>query len=254
MRSTSTCASILRGSEPAAVALSLQRGTLATGACLLNSPFHSFVTAPDSLMCTLVILCGGVSVTGPGQLYRVRVRGRHDGCVDAGHARQRDSLLSGRASGGHAPDPACRDPDREPAVAGCRNGDTCDPPGARPARAQPGARGLAARVLVRCRARTRWAGSCWTHRAGVSRRPRYASSRPAGTRPGSTCHAWLPGDTHSRCDRAQGSGPCGRGSCCADGARHGEALQPSFATSVMFVFSRREIGQPSFTPAATCWN
>ena len=50
--------------------LSSQRGTLMTGACLTNSPFHSFVPSPDSLMCTLVILCAGVSVTGPGQLYR----------------------------------------------------------------------------------------------------------------------------------------------------------------------------------------
>jgi hypothetical protein len=51
--------------------LSSQRGTLMTGACVTNSPFHVFSASPDSLMCTLVILCAGVSVTGPGQLYRV---------------------------------------------------------------------------------------------------------------------------------------------------------------------------------------
>lgn len=52
--------------------LSAQRGSLMTSACLTNSPFHLFTPTPDSLTCTLVILCSGVSVTGPGTLYRVR--------------------------------------------------------------------------------------------------------------------------------------------------------------------------------------
>ena len=51
---------------------SAQRGALMTSACPTNSPFHLFTTAPDSLVCTLVIMCNGVSVTGPGTLYRVR--------------------------------------------------------------------------------------------------------------------------------------------------------------------------------------
>ena len=52
--------------------LSAQRGALMTSACLTNSPFHLFSSTPDSLVCTLVIMCNGVSVTGPGTLYRVR--------------------------------------------------------------------------------------------------------------------------------------------------------------------------------------
>lgn len=52
--------------------LSAQRGPLMTSACLTNSPFHLFTPSPDSLVCTMVILCNGVSVTGPGTLYRVR--------------------------------------------------------------------------------------------------------------------------------------------------------------------------------------
>ena len=52
--------------------LTLQRGTLMTSACTSNSPFHMFTNTPDSLVCTLVILCNGVSVTGPGVVYRAR--------------------------------------------------------------------------------------------------------------------------------------------------------------------------------------
>lgn len=52
--------------------LNAQRGALMTSACFTNSPFHLFTASPDSLVCTLVILCNGVSVTGPGTLYRVR--------------------------------------------------------------------------------------------------------------------------------------------------------------------------------------
>ncbi len=49
-----------------------QRGALMTSACLLNAPFHIFAPASDSLVCSMVIMCNGVSVTGPGTLYRVR--------------------------------------------------------------------------------------------------------------------------------------------------------------------------------------
>jgi len=52
--------------------LSQQRGALMVDACTLNAPFHVFTPGPDSAMCTLVILCDGVSVTGPGTLYRLR--------------------------------------------------------------------------------------------------------------------------------------------------------------------------------------
>jgi hypothetical protein len=51
--------------------LTAQRGTLMTSACLTSSPFHLFSSGAGALTCTVVILCSGVSVTGPGQLYRV---------------------------------------------------------------------------------------------------------------------------------------------------------------------------------------
>ena len=52
--------------------LELQRGALMVNACTLNEPFHIFAPAPDSVVGTLVILCDGVSVTGPGTIYRLR--------------------------------------------------------------------------------------------------------------------------------------------------------------------------------------
>lgn len=52
--------------------LSAQRGSLMTSACLTGSPFHLFSSSPDSVVCTMVILCNGVSVTGPGTLYRLQ--------------------------------------------------------------------------------------------------------------------------------------------------------------------------------------
>jgi len=52
--------------------LSLQRGALMVNACTLNQPFHIFTPGPDSVVGTLVILCDGVSVTGPGTIYRLR--------------------------------------------------------------------------------------------------------------------------------------------------------------------------------------
>jgi hypothetical protein len=52
--------------------LSLQRGALMVNACALNQPFHIFSPGPDSVVGTLVILCDGVSVTGPGTIYRLR--------------------------------------------------------------------------------------------------------------------------------------------------------------------------------------
>jgi hypothetical protein len=51
--------------------LTAQRGPLMTSACTTNSPFHVFTPAYDSLVCTLVIMCNGVTVTGPGTIYRV---------------------------------------------------------------------------------------------------------------------------------------------------------------------------------------
>ncbi len=48
---------------------SLQQGSYMTGAC--GSTFHQFSQTGDSLNVTDVLLCNGVSLTGPGQLYRL---------------------------------------------------------------------------------------------------------------------------------------------------------------------------------------
>ncbi len=73
--------------------LSLQEGALMTGAC--GNTFHQFTAAADSMTATDILLCSHLSLTGPGQLYRVRfvasgppqvthVRIRHIQFYDAG--------------------------------------------------------------------------------------------------------------------------------------------------------------------------
>jgi len=52
--------------------LTAQRGELMVYACTTNAPFHQFISAPDSVVGTLVILCSDVSVTGPGMLYHLK--------------------------------------------------------------------------------------------------------------------------------------------------------------------------------------
>jgi hypothetical protein len=51
---------------------SLQEGDLMTGAC--GATFHRFAAAGDSLAITDVLLCAAISLTGPGEVYRVRFR------------------------------------------------------------------------------------------------------------------------------------------------------------------------------------
>lgn len=51
---------------------SLQEGSLMKGAC--GSTFHIFKAAGDSLSVSHSLLCAGVSLTGPGQLYKLRFR------------------------------------------------------------------------------------------------------------------------------------------------------------------------------------
>jgi hypothetical protein len=51
---------------------SFQEGVYMTGAC--GSTFHQFHAAADSLSITDVLLCGGVSLPGPGQLYHLRFK------------------------------------------------------------------------------------------------------------------------------------------------------------------------------------
>jgi hypothetical protein len=64
------------GWDPAALTLvplsptSIQQGTLMTGAC--GNTFHRFTPGSNSVSIADVLLCSGVSVTGPGQIYRLR--------------------------------------------------------------------------------------------------------------------------------------------------------------------------------------
>lgn len=53
---------------------SLQEGTLMKGAC--GSTFHVFKAGLDTLSISHSLLCAGVSLTGPGQLYQLRFRAR----------------------------------------------------------------------------------------------------------------------------------------------------------------------------------
>jgi hypothetical protein len=47
-----------------------QAGSYMTGACA-NFPFHVFGAAGDSIAITEVLLCDGISLLGPGQLYKL---------------------------------------------------------------------------------------------------------------------------------------------------------------------------------------
>jgi hypothetical protein len=66
------------GFDPAALTLlplsppSLQEGSLMTGACA--STFHRFTPATDRVTIADVLLCDGQSVSGPGQIYKLRFR------------------------------------------------------------------------------------------------------------------------------------------------------------------------------------
>lgn len=53
---------------------SLQEGALMKGAC--GSTFHVFKAAADSLSVSHALMCAGVSVSGPGELYHLRFRAR----------------------------------------------------------------------------------------------------------------------------------------------------------------------------------
>jgi hypothetical protein len=52
--------------------LGLQEGSYMTAACA--DRFHYFTSAGDSLLISHVLLCDGLSVRGPGQLYKLRFR------------------------------------------------------------------------------------------------------------------------------------------------------------------------------------
>ncbi len=53
---------------------SLQEGMLMKGAC--GSTFHIFKPVADSLSIAHSLMCAGISLTGPGQLYKLRFRAR----------------------------------------------------------------------------------------------------------------------------------------------------------------------------------
>jgi hypothetical protein len=65
--------------DPAALTLvpaapsSLQQGCLMTGGCssACGNTFHWLTTATDSMSVTDVLLCAGIAVRGPGQLYKL---------------------------------------------------------------------------------------------------------------------------------------------------------------------------------------
>jgi len=50
--------------------IALQQGDLMTGAC--GNTFHRFQAAADSLVISDVLLCAAQSLTGPGQIYRLK--------------------------------------------------------------------------------------------------------------------------------------------------------------------------------------
>ncbi|MGH7725305.1 MAG: FlgD immunoglobulin-like domain containing protein [Candidatus Eiseniibacteriota bacterium] len=54
------------------VPTSLQEGALMTGAC--GNTFHRFNASADSMVINHVLLCAGVALTGPGQLYKLRFK------------------------------------------------------------------------------------------------------------------------------------------------------------------------------------
>jgi hypothetical protein len=66
------------GYDPAALTyisvspISLQEGALMTGAC--GNTFHVFRSGASTDTLTDVLLCNGVSLTGPGQVYRLQFR------------------------------------------------------------------------------------------------------------------------------------------------------------------------------------
>ncbi len=68
--------------DPAALTLlplvptSLQQGCLMTGGCsaACGNTFHTFAAQGDSASITSILLCDQFSLTGPGQIYRLRFR------------------------------------------------------------------------------------------------------------------------------------------------------------------------------------
>ncbi len=52
--------------------LDLQEGSYMTGAC--GETFHRFAYAADTLVISHALLCNGLALTGPGQLYRLHFR------------------------------------------------------------------------------------------------------------------------------------------------------------------------------------
>lgn len=55
---------------------SSQQGCLMTGGCsaACGNTFHTFAAAGDSLKMTSILLCNQTTLTGPGQIYRLRFR------------------------------------------------------------------------------------------------------------------------------------------------------------------------------------
>jgi flagellar hook capping protein FlgD len=60
----------------AASPTTLQQGCLMTGACsaACGTTFHKFTAAADSQVITDILLCNQISLTGPGQIYKLHFR------------------------------------------------------------------------------------------------------------------------------------------------------------------------------------
>jgi FlgD Ig-like domain len=65
---------------------SFQEGVYMTSAC--GSTFHQFHAAADSLSITDVLLCGGVSLPGPGQIYHLRFKSSNTPQTTTVHIRR----------------------------------------------------------------------------------------------------------------------------------------------------------------------
>jgi hypothetical protein len=91
------------GYDPAALTflqaspVSAQQGCLVTGACspACGLTFHLFQAAGDSLSVDLSLLCDQVSLTGPGQLYRLHFRASNTAQVTYVTTRRASFLAAG---------------------------------------------------------------------------------------------------------------------------------------------------------------
>lgn len=91
------------GYDPAALTFlplaptSSQQGCLMTGVCsaACGNTFHSFAAGGDSLEMTSILLCNQITLTGPGQIYRLRFRASNTAQITALTLRNAKFLNAG---------------------------------------------------------------------------------------------------------------------------------------------------------------